>query len=124
MSGGQIQFQFRGTTYRVTCKAGPEERESYSGLRRGSIFDETRTTPLTLAIGVDAELVFDFEMKKTVQYAPEWPLFNEYMGNVTRFIEGTWVTTIGELLETTGRHEAVWSVVRTFPQRVAISVCA
>lgn len=43
-------------------------------------------------------------MKKTVQYTPDMPLFNEYMGNVTRFIEGTWVTTIGELLQGIKEH--------------------
>ncbi|HXY52038.1 MAG TPA: hypothetical protein VEI01_21505 [Terriglobales bacterium] len=33
------------------------------------------------------------------------PFFDEYLGNVTRFIEGTWVTTIGDLQQGIREHE-------------------
>ena len=105
ISDAHIQFHVGEVTYMVIYKEGPEECESDWGSRRRSIYDETRTTPITLALEIDEKRVFDFEMKKTVTYTPEEPLFNEMMGNVTSFIGGPWVTDVAELLQRIEAHE-------------------
>ncbi len=105
ISDAHIQFRVGENLYRVIYKEGPKERESDWGSRRRSIYDETRTTPITLALGVDEKPVFDFKMKKTARFTPDMPLSNEIMGEVTSFIEGPWVTDVAELLQKIKAHE-------------------
>jgi hypothetical protein len=105
ISDAHIQFHVGEITSRVIYKEGPEECESDWGSRRRSISDETTTTPIALALEIDEKRVFDFEMKKTVTSTPDWPLFNEFMGDVTSFIEGPWVTNVVELLQKIEAHE-------------------
>jgi hypothetical protein len=104
-SDSQIQFQIETIAYQIIYKEGAEDRESDWDSRRGSIYDETTTTPITLALIVGGVPVFDFEMKKTVRYTPDAPIFNEILGNVSRFIEGQWITNVGDLLQKMKAHE-------------------
>jgi hypothetical protein len=103
ISDAHIQFHVHEITYTVMFKEGPVECESR--WRGRSIYDETRTTPVTLALKIDEKRVFDFEVKKTVTDTPDGPLFDEFMGNVTSFIEGPWVTDVAELLQKIKAHE-------------------
>lgn len=45
MSGGQIQFKFRDIAYKVSCKEGPPECESYCGSRRGEYLRRDENNP-------------------------------------------------------------------------------
>lgn len=99
------QFRVGEITYRVIYKEGPEECESGWGSRRRLIYDETTTTPIMLALEINDKRVFDFEMTKTVTYTPDWPLFKEFMGGVTSFIEGPWVSDVAALLQKIEAHE-------------------
>jgi hypothetical protein len=57
----------------------------------GSGDDETITTPVQLSLELGCRVVFEFNMTRSVTYAEDAPLFHEYMGDVTAFIEGPWV---------------------------------
>jgi len=105
VSDAHIQFCVGETMYSVIYKEGPVQRESDWGSRRRDIYDETTTTPVTLALRADEKCVFDFKMKRTVRYTPDMPLFSEIMGDVTSFIEGPWVTDVAELLQKIKAHE-------------------
>jgi hypothetical protein len=105
ISGSVVQFRVGQITYRVIYKEGPEERSSDWGSRRRSIYDETRTTPITIALNIDEKRVFDFEMKQSITSTPDEPIFREHMGSVTGFIDGSWVTGLTELLQRIEEHE-------------------
>jgi hypothetical protein len=67
------------------------------------------TTPITLTLFIDRHLVFEFRMRKTVQHTREMPLFNEYMGDVTAFIDTPWVRGFESLVQTLDQHRReVW----------------
>ena len=103
---GSHRFTFGGTKYELICKEGKVERDSY-GSR--SWEDEIETTPLTLSLSVNGDRVFEFEMRKTVQYTRDAPLFHEYMGEVTAFIEGPWIEVLPNMVEALTQHrKAAW----------------
>src|SRR5271157_6079525 len=105
ISDAHIRFRVGESMYTVIYKEGPVQLESDWGSRRQGIYDETTTTPVTLALRADEKCVFDFKMKRTVRYTPDMPLFDEIMGDVTSFIEGPWVTDVAELLQKNQAHE-------------------
>jgi hypothetical protein len=104
ISDAHIQFHVGESTYTVIYKEGPVECES-DWRRHGNYDDERRTTPVTLVLKIDEKRVFEFEVKKTVTDTRDGPLFNEFMGDVTSFIEGPWVTNVVELLQKIEAHE-------------------
>jgi hypothetical protein len=92
--------------YAVVYKQGREERDSHGGRKW---VDETVTTPIDLMLVIDGRTVFEFSMKKTVQYAREFPLFSERMGEVKAFIGGEWVAASTRLVEETDQYRrAAW----------------
>lgn len=100
------RFTVEGVNYQVIYKAGAEERNSY-GSR--SWEDEVVTTPITLTLFIDRQLVFEFRMRKTVEHTPDAPLFKEYMGDVTAFIDTSWVTAFESLVQSLEQHRRdVW----------------
>jgi hypothetical protein len=71
--------------------------------------DEVVTTPIEFTLLVDEKPVFAFEMRRTVQYSREMPVFSEYMGEVTAFIGGTWVQDFIAMVAMVNQHKrAVW----------------
>jgi hypothetical protein len=116
ISDAHIQFHVEEITYRVIFKEGPGERESDWGSGRRRRFDETTTTPITLALEADNKRVFEFEMKKIVTCTPDMPIFHEIMGDVTSFIEGPWVTDVPELLQKIKAHQKSVRDKRRAPQ--------
>ena len=105
-----IQFRVGEITYRVSCKEG------LTAGSPGENFEGTTKTQITIALLVDEERVFEFEMKKVVRYTPEMPFFSETMGEVTSFIDGPWVTAVPELLQKIIAHENSVLYERQAPQ--------
>jgi hypothetical protein len=93
ISNAYVQFRLGDIMYRVFYTQGP------------TLGEHDQKTQIAMGLSVDEERVFDFEFTKTVAYTPEMPLFSERMGEVTRFIEGPWVTTIPELLQKIKAYE-------------------
>ena len=109
ISESGAQFRVGQITYRVIYEEGKEKCRSDWGSRRRSGYDETRTTPITLALDIDEKRVFDFEMSRSITSTPDEPIFSESMGNVTSFIEGSWVTNIADLVQKIEAHEkSIW----------------
>lgn len=115
-SSDQINFKLGETGYRLTCKVGPEQSDSdYWGSGRGRMYHTTKTN-ITLALAVDDKQVFEFNVTKTVEDGYDMPIFQEYMGKVTSFIEGPWETELSELLQKVTTHEKVIRDKRNAPR--------
>jgi hypothetical protein len=100
--------------YELIYKPGKEEKDAYGPHKWD---DETVRTPILFSLLVDDGLVFGFNMTKSVQYTPERPLFDEYMGDVTAFIEGPWVAEFLGIETLLDRHrKTVWDE-RSAPKR-------
>ena len=101
-SDSASEFGFNGTNYRLVCIERKREREHYGS-------DKTVTTHLTLSLNASGRLVFEFNMRTSVTYAPDQPIFDDYMGEITAFIEGPWIADIVELLQEMMAHvQEVW----------------
>ena len=85
--------------------------------RQGWALSEPTTTQITLTLHANDQRVFEFKMRKTVQYTPDMPIFHEYMGEVTAFIESPWVVGIAELLQKIKQHEGAVRERRQAPRR-------
>jgi hypothetical protein len=92
------EFLFGECRYRFTCVEGKtEEEENWSG-------DRETTTPITIGLVANGELVFEFSLKKTVTYTPDFPDFRERLGNITAFVEGPWVSAVAKMQEEFDAH--------------------
>jgi hypothetical protein len=92
--------------YELVYKAGRETTER-CGTRQWE--DEVVTTPIEFTLGADSKVVFAFEMRRTVQYSREMPIFSEYMGEVTAFVGGPWVSDFLAMVAMVNQHKrAVW----------------
>lgn len=113
-----VQFRFGDTTYRLVYKdkEGPPESNLDSISRSRDNLDETTVTPVTFFFKVDGHCVLGFEVRKSVTYAPDMPIFDEYMGEITTFIEGPWVTVVGEILQKVTLHEKAVRDKRNVPK--------
>lgn len=100
------RFSVSERRYELVCKPGREQRER-CGTRQWE--DEVITTPIEFSLMVDGKAVFAFEMRRTVQYSREMPIFSEYMGDVTAFIGGPWVSDFIAMVAMVNQHKrAVW----------------
>lgn len=111
---GHFKFQCGGVRYEIVYREGKRETDS---CRSRNWEDEIETTPVILTLRVDDECVFQFEMKRTVQYTREMPLFNEYMGEVRAYIPGPWVTSATELKRKIEDHKKNVHEKRNAPRR-------
>jgi hypothetical protein len=89
-SGDSYEFKFKESTYHLQCKKSKDERDRYGS-------NDSATTPMTFALKVDGNLVYEFDMRRTVVYGPDSPDFSESFGNISAFIEGPWTADIDEL---------------------------
>lgn len=97
--------------YELAYKPGREQRER-CGTRQWE--DEVITTPLDFNLFVDEKLVFGFEMRRTVQYSREMPIFSEYMGEITAFVGGPWVSDFIAMIAMVNQHKrSVWDRTAT-----------
>ena len=87
-SGDSYEFKFRGVPYRLEYRKGKGETDR---------IDDSTMTPMTFVLKVNGNLVYEFEMRRTVVYGPDSPSFYESFGNILAFIEGPWTTDVDEL---------------------------
>ena len=95
-SGDSYEFKFKDGSYHLHCRKGKDERE------RG---DDSTTTPMTFALKVNGDLVYEFDMRRTVTYGPDSPDFHESFGSISGFIEGPWMADIEELQAAMRTHK-------------------
>lgn len=100
IAGTHIRFSVAETIYNFAYSEGPQEIEDWRS--RG---EKTIITPAMLGLEVDGRPVFDFKIQKSVRDTVDMPIFTESTGEITRFIEGPWVTNIAELLQAIKLHE-------------------
>jgi hypothetical protein len=91
-----FQFRIGGMSCRFFYEEETGERAGWSG--RGER-NETTATPIRIALEVEEKRVFEFKMMKSVTSTPDFPMFNESMGEILSFIEGPWVTELPEIQE-------------------------
>lgn len=83
------------------CK-GKASSEDYGGT-------ECITTRGTLTLKLNDDSVFEFEVIETVEYFRDSPGFSERVGQISRFIEGPWVTELAEFVQKVNAHaQAAW----------------
>jgi hypothetical protein len=95
----QFAFQLCGAKYVLDYKKGKEETDNW-----GSRSDETTVTPVTITLSVNGERVFRFKMERSVTYGRDMPYFNETMGEIEGFIEGSWMDEISGLKQRISTH--------------------
>jgi hypothetical protein len=105
ISAKEVQFSIGRTTYQLTYKEGLVAKgERLRGRDRGEFFEED-IIPATLALRVDDQWVFEFDLCRRIhrtQFGPGW---DDPLGEVTRFIDGPWVLELTDLLEKIRAHE-------------------
>jgi hypothetical protein len=105
ISAKEFQFSIGPTTYQLTYKEGPtSERERLRGPGPGEFFEET-IVPATLALMVDDQKVFKFELCRRTRHTEFGPAWDDPLGDVTRFIDGPWVLELTDLLAKIKAHE-------------------
>ena len=114
-----IEFTIGTTAYQLIYKEGPasEGETERWGSRSGLPGD--KTVPATLALSTDGQRVFKFEISRITTYHHDGPLFDELMGEVTCFIEGSWVVEVTELLTKIKAHEKDVRDMREAPKLAA-----
>lgn len=104
LSNNANDFRFNGSDYRLVYTEGKKESDRWGG-------DKTVTTQATVMLKMNGELVFEFDLRTSVTYAPEAPIFDESMGEIKAFIDGPWVTDVPELLQRMRSHsQGVWKI--------------
>jgi len=97
-----IEFRVGSTLYKLCYRKGRVEIDRWGG-------DKVETTHATIDLDADGKSVFLFELRKSVTYAPDMPLFHTYMGEIDSFIEGPWVTELPALVDNLAKHKKnVW----------------
>jgi len=115
VTDAHVQFRVGDTTYRLVYKEGPPESNLGWMPRGRDNLDETTVTPVTFFFKVDGHCVFSFQVRKSVTYGEYEPYFNEYLGEMTSFIEGPWITVVGEILQKVTLHEKAVRDKRQLP---------
>ena len=98
LSDDGAQFSLGQATSKLIYRKGKVSSEGYGGI-------DSTTTYGTLTLKLNDEGVFEFEVTETIEYLPDFPGFSEGLGGITRFIEGPWVTAIGEFVQNVKAHE-------------------
>ena len=101
-SNTAAQFRVGESAFELNYKETRVTRDSYGGRN----LSEMETADGTLGLVVDGEHVFDCDVRKITTYTEFEPMFDERLGEVTRFIEGTWIKQITDLLEEIKAHQA------------------
>jgi hypothetical protein len=86
LSKNEARFSIGQATYQLAYSEGRVSSEDYG--------DRFEVTYGTLALKLNGESVFEFELTETTQYGHDSPLFSDSLGETTRFIEGPWFTEL------------------------------
>jgi hypothetical protein len=102
IQNAHYSFSLANVPYEIVCIEGTQiGGDSSYGHRE----ERTFTTPMQFSLSVENKLVFEFNMKKTVTSGPDFPSFNEYLGEVTAFIEGPWVQNFTAFVQEVDRYK-------------------
>jgi hypothetical protein len=102
LSNDEAKFSLGQSTYQLSYRRGKTTSETFSGT-------EFTTIHGTLALKVNDEKVFKFELAETTEYGPEMPSFHDSLGEITRYTDGPWVNEIADFLPTLRAHvQRVW----------------
>jgi hypothetical protein len=98
----EAQFSLGQGTSKLTYRKGKASSKDYGGT-------ECTTTRSTLTLKLNGDSVFEFEVVETAEYFRDSPAFSERVGEITRFIEGPWVTEIAEFVQKVNAHaQGAW----------------
>jgi len=108
ISGTSIQFRTGTTEYQLFYEERRAEESQRLGV--GRAIEEEKITPAKLALAVDGLPVFEFKIRRSTRYLVDGPVWDDSMGEITRFIEGAWTVELVELLQKIKSHEkAIWN---------------
>ena len=113
--GTEIRFSIGPTTFQLM---NDEERVASDDWdsRRDSRCDRSRET---VTLKVNGEEVFEFTVNKSTYCERDGPSYHEHFGEIFRFIEGPWVTEIGEFVLKAQAHSASAWKERIAPREAA-----
>jgi hypothetical protein len=98
LSDDEAQFSLGQGTSKLIYRRSKASSKNYGGT-------ECTTTRSTLTLKLNDDSVFEFEVVETAEYFRDSPAFSERLGEITRFIEGPWVTEITEFVQRVNAHE-------------------
>jgi len=101
-SGNVHEFSWGQSLYQLAYTEGPHRKSEFLG--RGEI-SEGKSVPAMLALSVDNEPVFKFEIRRSTRYLDDGPVWTDDVGAITRFIEGQWVEELPNLMKAIREHE-------------------
>ncbi len=102
LSNDEAGFSLGQAASKLTYRKGKVSSEEYGDI-------ESTTTHGTITLKLNDDSVFEFEVAETIEYLPDSPGFNESLGEITRFIEGPWVTEIAEFAQRIDVHaKSAW----------------
>ena len=102
LSENEARFPLEQSASKLAYRKGGVSSEDYGGT-------ECTTTRGTLTLKLNDVSVFEFEVVETVEYFRDSPGFSERVGQITRFIEGPWITEITEFVQKVNAHaQAAW----------------
>jgi len=113
ISDGSINFKMGTAAYRISYKEGqPEGNEPWWSDRD---FEEETITPATLSLAVDGEPVFEFNIRRSTRALRSGPVWEDTMGEISRFTEGGWTVELAVLLQKVRFHEKTIRDQRELP---------
>jgi hypothetical protein len=102
LSDDAVQFSPGQMPYELIYRKGEASSKDYGGT-------ECTTTRSTLTLKLNHDSVFEFGVVETAEYFRDAPAFNERVGEITRFIEGPWVTEIADFVQKVNAHaQGAW----------------
>jgi hypothetical protein len=96
------QFPLGNDNYEIRYAEGGKSHDRYGRA-------DFETTDCVLALKSNGQPVFGFKVQETVEFGPDMPTFRESLGEIVRFIEGSWVTEITDFAKMVEEHtQRVW----------------
>ena len=102
LSGSEIRFSVGPTTFQLMNDEERLPSDDWDS-RGNSNCDHSRET---VTLKVNGEEVFEFTVDKSTYWDQFGPSYHEHFGEIFRFIEGPWVTEIGEFVLKAQAHSA------------------
>jgi hypothetical protein len=100
-SSSLFEFKIGMTPYQIQYREGPEEVRDW----HGGGFSRCSVTHSSIVLRVDGEEVLDFSIRRSVRDEEWGPVFDNSMGDITRFIEGPWFQELTDLVMKIRAHE-------------------
>src|SRR5690348_10944624 len=96
------QFSLGNENCEIRYVEGRKSRDRYGRT-------DFETTDCVLALKSNEQPVFEFKVQEVVEFGPDMPTFRESLGEIVRFIEGSWVSEITDFAKRIEEHtQRVW----------------